>query len=70
VFHHEALRTIWAHDIEAIRDWRKIHNTELHLFLLPTKYHGSDLNEEDEMGRECYTYGIQEKSIKGFRVVT
>jgi hypothetical protein len=44
---------------EVTGGWRKLHNKELHNFVLFTKYNKYDQVKEDEMGRTCSTNGIR-----------
>jgi hypothetical protein len=50
---------------EVTKEWRKLHNEELHNLNSFPQYLWDDKIEKIEMGRACSTYGAEERSIQG-----
>jgi hypothetical protein len=48
---------------EVMAGWRGLHNEELHIFVLFTKYNYNDQVEEDEMGWAYSTNGSEEECM-------
>jgi hypothetical protein len=50
---------------ELPEEWRKLHDEELHDFILLTHYFAGDKIEKNEMGRACIADGGGERRVQG-----
>jgi len=67
VLENRFLRRIFGPKTDEVTgEWRRLHNEKLYdLIPHPTKYYMGDPIKNNEMDRECGTYGKQETCIQG-----
>jgi hypothetical protein len=66
VFENRMLRRTFGPKRDSIiGSWRKVHNEELHIFLLFARCNWNDQVKEDEMDRKCSTSGREEECLQG-----